>query len=105
MTLPQSREAGEQASQACLDFAQHLDPDFPEKARTAILEHLRVVRRCSGEELVNIATAKGARAHDARAYGGIFSSLARAGLIRQSGSCLREKGHGTAGGRIWEICA
>ena len=99
-TFP-AREAGEQAAGACLAKAQRGDPEFSVKARAAILAHLRTVGTASGETLTDIAIAHGARPHDARAFGGVFQSLSRANLIRTVGFCLREKGHGTAGGRVW----
>lgn len=99
-----ARELGEQAAAACLAKARRADPEFAEKAAAAILAHLRVVHRASGEALVDVAIAMGARPHDARAFGGVFQGLARKGLIRTVGFCLRTKGHSTAGGRIWSIC-
>lgn len=99
-----AREAGKQASERCTDKAQRADPDFSEKACTAILAHLQAVGQAPGETLTNIAIAKGARPHDSRAFGAIFASLSRRGLIRTVGYCMREKGHGTAGGRVWAIC-
>jgi len=99
-----ARELGEQAAAACLAKARRADPEFSEKAAAAILAHLRVVRQASGEVLVDVAIAMGARCADSRAFGGVFQSLARKGLIRTVGFCLRTKGRGTAGGRIWSIC-
>ena len=82
--------------------AEDADASFPDVARAAILAHLRVVRRASGEDLTDIAKAKGATPPDDRAFGPIFASLARKKRIRSAGFALRKKGHGTAGGRIWE---
>jgi hypothetical protein len=99
-----ARESGNQAATACLHKAQRLDPTFSEKAASAILAHLQVVKQASGESLTDIAIAHGARPHDQRAFGAVFASLSRKNLIRTVGFCMREKGHGTAGGRIWGIC-
>jgi len=98
------RAAGEAAAQRCLDKARRVaDPLFALKAEAAILNHLRVVRRASGEDLTNIARAHGARPHDDRAFGSVFGSLSRRKVIRVVDFCLRSKGHGTAGGRVWEL--
>ena len=97
------RAAGEVAGQRCIDKARRIDPLFAEKAEAAILAHLRVVRRASGEDLTNIAKAHGAVPHDDRAFGPVYGALSRRGLIRTAGMCLRSKGHGTAGGRVWEL--
>jgi len=98
-----AREAGRSASEACTAKAQRSDPAFVKKAQDAILEHLRVVGQASGEVLVDIAIARGARCADARAFGAVFSGLARKNKIRTVGFCLRDKGHGTAGGRVWGL--
>lgn len=95
--------AGDTAMARCLDRAQRTDPSFSERAAEAMVAHLRVVRQASGEDLTNIARAKGAVPPDDRAFGPVFKSLARRGLIQHVGFCLRTKGHGTAGGRIWGI--
>jgi hypothetical protein len=88
---------------ACTNKAEEVTPDFAEKAKKIILDHLSIVQTCPGEELVDIATAKGAIPHDARAFGSVFMSLSRKNLIRTVGFCERRKGHGTAGGRIWGV--
>lgn len=98
-----AREAGRTASEACTAKAQRADPEFVKKAQEAILAHLRVVGQASGEVLTDIAIARGARCHDARAFGSVFAGLARKNKIRTVGFCVREKGHGTAGGRIWGL--
>lgn len=105
MFLDDIRKAGEIAGNRCADKAERADPEFRAKAATAILEHLKVVGECSGEELTDIAIAKGAKPHDARAFGPVFAALSREGKIRSAGFCLRKKGHGTAGGRVWALCA
>jgi len=98
-----SREAGRAASEACTAKALRSDPTFVQKAQEAILAHLRVVGQASGESLVDIAIASGARCQDARAFGAVFSGLARKNKIRTVGFCLRSKGHGTSGGRLWGL--
>lgn len=99
-----AREAGNQAGERCLSKAQGIDPTFAENAKWAILAHLRKVGQASGEVLTDVAIASGARPHDARAFGPVFGALARQGLIRTVSFCMRTKGHGTAGGRIWALC-
>lgn len=98
-----AREAGNVAGQRCIDKAHSTDPTFAERARAAILAHLREVGQASGEELTDVAIASGARPHDQRAFGPVFGGLARNGLIRTVAFCTRAKGHGTAGGRVWAL--
>ena len=102
-TFESAREAGNEAGKRCLDKAQGIDPTFAERATAAILAHLRTTSQASGEVLTDIAIAHGARPHDQRAFGPVFQSLARKGLIRTVSFCMRTKGHGTAGGRIWAL--
>lgn len=99
-----ARELGEQAANACLAKARKADPEFSEKAAAAILSHLRVVHQASGEVLVDVAIAMGARCADSRAFGGVFQGLIRRGLIVCLRSDLpRARGHGTSGGRLYGI--
>lgn len=94
---------GSAAAQACIEKAQRTDPEFSKKAEQAILSHLQAVGSASGEVLTDIARAHGAIPHDDRAFGAVFQGLSRRGLIRTVGFCLRTKGHGTAGGRVWGL--
>jgi hypothetical protein len=103
MSIDDAIAAGAQAMTACVAKAERRDPEFSRKAEEAILAHLRVVGRCSGEELTDIARARGAVPHDDRAFGAVFKSLAHRHAIRAVGYCERKKGHGTAGGRIWGL--
>ena len=104
-TLQTAREAGEQAAAHCLAKAERSDPEFVAKATAAILMHLRAVGQASGEDLVDIAVAHGARPRDMRAFGGIFQRLVREHSIRCIRSDLpRRRGHGCSGGRLYEIC-
>lgn len=98
-----ARARGERAGSRCADKAQAADPEFRSKAERAILTHLQAVGQASGEVLTDVAVAHGARPHDQRAFGPIFMSLSRRGLIRTVGFCMRTKGNGTAGGRIWGL--
>jgi hypothetical protein len=103
LTIDDAIAAGEHHGAHCLSKAERSDPEFSARAEAAMLAHLRAVGSCSGEDLTTIARAKGAVPHDDRAFGPVFKSMARRGLIRCVGFCLRKRGHGTAGGRIWGI--
>lgn len=103
LTFETAREAGEAAATACLARAQRSDPAFSAKATAAILAHLRATGQASGEELVDVAIAHGARCPDQRAFGAVFATLSRKHLIRTVSFCLRAKGNATAGGRVWAL--
>jgi hypothetical protein len=72
-----------------------------EGARAHVLRMLRVVGPASGEDLVERLKRSGFIPHDDRAFGSVFGLLAKRGLIKCIGQCLRKRGHGTAGGRVW----
>lgn len=98
-----ARAMGEEGAKRSLAKAERSDPEFSAKAEKAILDHLRVVGQCSGEVLTDVAMAHGARPHDARSFGPIYSSLLRRKLIQVVGYAPRLKGHGSMGAKIYAI--
>jgi hypothetical protein len=96
------REVGEQSARACASKAERVSDFDTAGAGRFILGWLARYGQMSGEQLVDAAQQHGHRPHDARAFGAVFGSLSRRNLIRCVGYCEREKGHGTAGGRVWE---
>lgn len=96
------REQGEQAAQACLGAAERRGFDT-EGAMRFVVGHLARHGQQSGELIVDAAVAHGFRPLDTRAFGSVFASLVRKGQIRCVGYCDRQKGHGTAGGRVWSL--
>lgn len=98
----QAAAAGEAAMTACFSKASRLDPDFKDKAQKAILAHLNEVKQAPGETLTHVAKQAGAVPHNDKAFGAIFQSMARGGLIRKMGYCPRAHGHG-APGPVWGI--
>ena len=98
------RTAGGEAAAACAEKAERVAGFHTAAAKTAILDALRTSRLAiSGEELTDHCMRNGIVPHDARAFGAVFQSLARDGLIETVGFCPRAKGHWTAGGRLWRI--
>jgi hypothetical protein len=105
MSIPmeRARKRGRRLGDLCTGKAERA-ADF-DAAGAATFIHAYLVQHgpTSGEQLTAKAIAHGFVPHDARAYGSVYSGLARKGLIR----CLRaglprERGHGTSGGRLWE---
>jgi hypothetical protein len=102
LDFAEARARGERASKACTDKAER-DTNFSvEAAHELILAHLRTAGPQSGEVLVNVCKEAGQVPHDDRAYGAVFSVLARRQLIRCVGFAMRAKGRGAPGARIWE---
>ena len=92
---------GQAAAAACLAKAERVTEFDGERARAAVLELLADGRARSGEEIVDHCQRLGLVPHDARAFGPVFGTLARRGLIEAVGFVPRAKGHGTSGGRLW----
>lgn len=93
--------AGREAADACSDRAVGQGWNI-DGATAFILAYLRDHGPTPGETLVTEAN-KVYPAEDTRAYGSIFGRLRKAGRIKFAGFVERAKGHGTAGGRVWEL--
>lgn len=97
------REIGEACAKQCLENAEALVSFDKEGAIKFILGWLHRHGPQSGEALTDAAKAHGYVPHADQAFGSIYSTMSRRGLIRCVGFCERAKGHGTAGGRIWDV--
>lgn len=99
-----ARISGQEAATACLEKAERTTGFDASAARDAILTILvKACRPMSGEELVDACQAMGLVPHDARAFGPVFAVLKRRRLIEAVGFAARQKGHGTAGARLWAV--
>lgn len=96
-----ARQEGARLGELCADKAEQVSDFDRVGAAKFIVSWLVRHGDTSGEILTTKAIEHGYRPHDARAFGSIYSRLARVGLIKCVGFCLREKGHSTAGGRVW----
>lgn len=101
--LQSAREAGHAAAHACTDKAERVSDFDTEQARRFVLWFLGNEGPKTGEDIVDAAREVGIRAHDDRAWGSVFSKLARDGDIFRDGFALRRKGHGTAGASRWSL--
>lgn len=95
------RAEGERLGNLSTDKAERVADFDTVGASKFIVGWLHRHGNVSGEALTNAAKEHGYRPHDDRAFGSIFGTLSRKGLIRCVGYCERMKGHGTAGGRVW----
>lgn len=86
---------------ACQLKAESVQPGFSERAARHILHVLAWYGPRSGEQLVDHCLLWGIKPHDDRAFGSVFAKLSRDGKIKCVGYCLRKRGHGAAGGRVW----
>lgn len=87
------------------EHAEQHHPTFGEQARDFVLAYLRAHGPSSGEVLTEACKASGVKPHDDRAFGTVYMTLARWGRIQKVGTVRRERGHGTAGGNIWDLTA
>jgi hypothetical protein len=99
-----ARTSGQAAAAACLEKAERTTGFDASAARDAVLTLLRNAGRpMSGEELVDACQSMGLVPHDSRAFGPVFAVLAKRRLIEAVGFAARQKGHGTAGARLWAV--
>lgn len=102
LDAPAARAEGERLGGLCQDKAERTSNFDSEGAARFILGWLRRHGPTPGETLTDRAIEHGYHCHDSRAFGPVYASLARKKLIACSGYCLRKRGNGTAGGRIWQ---
>jgi hypothetical protein len=99
--LPLQWEASrDEAMRAIVEYAGQR---FLEQAKKFVLRYLAAHGESSGEDITDACVAAGITPHDERAFGPVYMSLARKGLIVKAGMTIRRKGHGTAGGNIWRL--
>jgi hypothetical protein len=76
---------------------------FSERAAAFVLAYLEAHGPVSSEVLTDACKQAGIMPHDDRAFGPVYMKLARAGQIRKVDTCIRMKGHLTAGGNVWGL--
>lgn len=95
-----------QRDDAMRQVAQHAEdvrPSFGAQAAEFVLIYLALHGPTSSEILTTKCKAGGIKPHDDRAFGTVYMSLAKRGLIEKVGSVRRERGHGTSGGNVWDL--
>lgn len=100
-----TRPAGDAAGDACLAKAESAAAFDSKGAADFMLRYLDTHGVASSESLVDAAKLAGFRPHDDRAFGPVIAGLARRGEMFVAGGCLRRRGNGTAGGRLWRRSA
>lgn len=98
-----ARSVGETAANLCEAKAVRVADFDSDGAGKFVLGWLARHGAMSGEAVTDAAKEHGYRPHDDRAFGPVFARLSRRGEIRCAGFCERAKGHGTDGGRLWEV--
>lgn len=101
--LSVARAMGAAGAMLAAERADRTDPTFTERARAFIVQYLQDHGTTSGEVITDAAKQAGLQPPDDRAFGVAYAGLARRGVIECAGFCLRRKGRGTAGGRLWRL--
>ena len=104
-TLPLWAQKRDGAMKNVTARAERADVFFPAKATNFVLHYLahHPDGAASSEEITDACKRGGIQPPDDRAFGPVFMSLSRSGLITKTGICQRKKGHGTSGGNIWRL--
>jgi hypothetical protein len=103
--LPVAAALGQAGAQLAADRAERHLPGFTERAQAFVVAYLQQHGPASGEAITDACKGAGIVPPDDRAFGAVYQGLARRGVIEVAGWCLRRKGHGTAGGRVWRLAA
>lgn len=102
-TLAASRATGDRCMQLAADRAERDEPGFCERAQHFVLAFLAQHGKASSEDITDACKAAGIVPAEDRAFGSVYGGLNRRKQIVCVGYCDRRKGHGTAGGRMWEL--
>ena len=101
--LVAARAEGARCMQLALDLAERDEPGFGERAQRFVLAYLLAYGPSSSEDITDACKAAGIVPGEDRAFGSVYQVLNRRKQIAFAGYCERRKGHGTAGGRLWEL--
>lgn len=96
-----ARHIGEKAGIACAVKAEATTPEFREHALAFIVEFIRKEGQTTGENATRAAVLAGIKPHDERAFGPVYKTALRNGLIRVVGYVPRVRGHGSMGGKVY----
>lgn len=96
-----ARRLGAEAGEACADKAETTTPEFRERALDFIVNFVRQEGQATGENATRAAVLAGIKPHDERAFGPVYLTAIRRGLIRVVGYAPRVRGHGSAGGKVY----
>lgn len=95
--------ARDQAIQRVTQHAEDACPDFLERACAHVTAYLATHGPTSSEDLSIHCKTAGIVPHDDRAFGAVYRTLARRGVIVRVGEAVRRRGHLTAGGSVWDL--
>lgn len=102
--LKVAKRRGDQAIAAGAEKAKRIDPAFIEAACAHVRAYLTQHGTSSGEMLVDSCKLAGIRSDEDRHFGAVFRRLLNAKQIRCTRSDVpRARGHGSSGGKLYEL--
>ena len=103
--LPLDFSAAIRARDEALERVERVtSADFRERAERFVLAYLAAHGATPGEVLTDKGwTLGGLRPSSLKHWGPVFAKLHRRRVIHCVGYVPRMRGHGTAGGRVWEL--
>ncbi|MFV0673643.1 hypothetical protein [Variovorax sp. tm] len=96
-----ARQLGREAAARAVDRADVDDPEFSRKALAFIVEYVQQRGQVPGESATLAAVNSGISPKDQRAFGPVYATALRRGLIHVVGYVPRIRGHGSAGGKLY----
>jgi len=104
MGTPSFTEAIEARDAAMKQVEAGAGVAFADAAREFVVAYLARNGAVSSETLTDAAVASGIKPKNTtRAFGPVYASLARQGVIEIVGRVRRRKGHATTGGNVWQL--
>jgi len=101
---PPMEVAIKQRDTALIQVQTSAGAEFSRAAMDFVVSHLRANGATPGEDITDACKAAGiVPPKDDRAFGPVFMSLSKRGIITKVGACKRRKGHATSGGSIYEL--
>jgi len=100
-----ARRLGSEAGDRAAHKAERADPEFRARALQFIVAYIRQQGEARGEDATNAAVLAGIEPPDARAFGPVYQTAIRQGLIRVVGYVPRVRGHGSMGGKLYRAGA
>jgi hypothetical protein len=104
LTIEEARVARDKILQGLEEVCEERDPTWSEQAMAFILKAMVGKSSVTGEDLVDQCKKAGILPPTTdRAFGPIFMSLSKKGVIRRIGFEARRKGHAAPGASMWTL--
>lgn len=92
-----------QRDEALATVERNAGPTFTKRAAEFVVQYLTTHESASGEELTDAAKDAGIIPHSDKAFGAVYMSLSKQGVIEKCGFAQRLKGHRCSGANLWRL--